>query len=472
MENKHNVDRNHVGYCYSAFCCWSGCCRICSNLGRQQGNFNFQEVKKGADTMIKNIIRLSFIGLFFVLCPSFALANYYIYEYIYIGTRSASHECGAHGSITYNSCTGDLIATTFTSQWDQGCPNYSYSMNILKKQYTNAGVFINSEIVVNGTVFEGITPTIIKEGGCGLVCEPPTIAIDNICQPCPPDKIYTPDPGRCETPLCSDGLVWNPNAQECTIPPNCDGEMADCRDFCLPQGKDFDFNCWEDVSGNVQSNCECIIPIAETLPDVIIPSAEDIPENPLPPAEVPHNEPDSNVPDSPYLAEINKNLERNAEIAGNNMDILRQGQINDNANADRLANAYKDGANKTNAALKDLSNQIGALDGLIPKSIELKGELKGDYTLPEGNIYSTEVDIVEEISLGEHISQFISSGLPVISTIRASRINASGSPHLSGNFFGSSFQADFSDYESWYHTCGLILVFMSIILAYRILIGS
>lgn len=127
-----------------------------------------------------------------------------------------------------------------------------------------------------------------------------------------------------------------------------------------------------------------------------------------------------------------------------------------------------------NSTTQEIAQNQAAVQAAQAKAQELPSSLvaSGEADLPEGNDYSFELEEVPEQNLVERIHGLIDQGLPVFSTMQASGLTASGDPSITAEIYGRDITVDFSDYSAIFHTMGIMLTFCSVVLSYRIIVGS
>lgn len=114
--------------------------------------------------------------------------------------------------------------------------------------------------------------------------------------------------------------------------------------------------------------------------------------------------------------------------------------------------------------INDLGSKIDALGNKDVTAI-------GSADLPDSNTYDATLEEIPENKLADAISNFISSGLPIVSYFRGSYIDVGSSePSLSTEIFGKTITIDFSSLDSILNNMGLVLVFVSTILAFMIIV--
>ena len=96
--------------------------------------------------------------------------------------------------------------------------------------------------------------------------------------------------------------------------------------------------------------------------------------------------------------------------------------------------------------------------------------MSGTAPVLEGNEYDAEVEQPEEESFIDAIHSLIENGLPVASSIKSSRLTASGSGCIQQELFGRSINFCLTDYEDIWRTMGLILVALSTMCGFFIVI--
>lgn len=320
------------------------------------------------------------------------------------------------------------------------------------------------------------------EGVCvDRTCAPPQIwsTVNQQCENCPDQTVYLTDPIRCEPIICDPPLVWSTELQTCNPPPTCDELRNQCIGECVAVGQgDMDFTCSINAEGNQISTCNCIPPETEYTETIIEPSEETTPTNPPetePPPETPP-EPNPNEANSAVLTNIANNIlginNRLDNTNGylSNIDLNVAKTVN---NLDAINHNIGNIGNKTNSLLTGISAKLTALNHqntVEPKPLIIGGSL----TLPVDNIYDTEIEPLEEVNQGlfTHITNYIASGIPILSTIRNTKIIASGSSIISTTFYGKPFYVDFANWSSQLHMAGIILVFGATVAAFYIVSGK
>jgi hypothetical protein len=174
-------------------------------------------------------------------------------------------------------------------------------------------------------------------------------------------------------------------------------------------------------------------------------------------------------------------------------------------NTDKTANAVKEAGEKTNTWLKAIKHNIDnslendkkyfldssgkpylkSISEKLDKLVEGSGEPEeltittvGSGTLPDDNVYSTTFTEEEgfaplpEDTFSQELSDYIASGIPLISYIKESSINlSSASSVLSLNIYGRSYSVDFSRYAGLVDSAGNILLALTVISSFMIIIG-
>lgn len=127
-----------------------------------------------------------------------------------------------------------------------------------------------------------------------------------------------------------------------------------------------------------------------------------------------------------------------------------------------------------------LGNQLGGkLDGLGDSLDDIKDKLgdgitlSGNADIPNENTYDPTTEPLEEDSFYDAVTNFITSGLPLIDFFRDSKItHNSGSSSFSVTLFGQEIGFDFAPYADIFSWIGLVLVFISTIIAFRIITNT
>ncbi len=206
----------------------------------------------------------------------------------------------------------------------------------------------------------------------------------------------------------------------------------------------------------------------------------------------PSDSTDQNPADSPsdpsneaqQLATINQNL-ANMISQGNDLNRFlsniadnvatntnNQGILNDNLK--NLGDNIGSGLNNLGDSIGDSLDQLG--NSLENKLDDIKNnqeqgfELQGDSALPDDNEYDSTVDEVEEESLTDAISEYISSGIPILSYINGTSLQLSGaSSSMSVELWGSQVDFDLAPMADILDTMGYILSGISLIVAFGII---
>jgi len=161
-------------------------------------------------------------------------------------------------------------------------------------------------------------------------------------------------------------------------------------------------------------------------------------------------------------------------------------QVQPAINQQQVQNFYAQNAssvanyNTTNITDNSTSTQIAqwqaATEAAQSKAAEnLKipdATFKGDAALPDANEYDPEFEQPEEEDFVDKVHSFINSGLPVISSIKASHLTASGSPQMSTSIWGHPINIDFSGQQTVLRAAGAVLVTISLILSYLVIVRS
>lgn len=142
-------------------------------------------------------------------------------------------------------------------------------------------------------------------------------------------------------------------------------------------------------------------------------------------------------------------------------------------NANNVTNYATTQTTSTSTTQEIAQNQI-AVDAAKQAAPEFpdSATFHGDAALPDANDYSFELEEVPEQNLVERIHGLIDQGLPVLSVMQSSGLTASGDPSISAEIYGRDITVDFSDYAAIFHTMGIMLTFCSVVLSYRIVVGS
>jgi hypothetical protein len=159
-------------------------------------------------------------------------------------------------------------------------------------------------------------------------------------------------------------------------------------------------------------------------------------------------------------------------------------QVQPAINQQQVQNFYAQNAssvanyNTTNITDNSTSTQIAqgqaATEAAQAKASEKLPDatFKGDAALPDANEYDPEFEQPEEEDFVDKVHSFINSGLPVISSIKASHLTASGSPQMSTSIWGHSVDIDFSGQQTVLRAAGAVLVTISLILSYLVIVRS
>lgn len=159
-------------------------------------------------------------------------------------------------------------------------------------------------------------------------------------------------------------------------------------------------------------------------------------------------------------------------------------QVQPAINQQQVQNFYAQNAssvanyNTTNITDNSTSTQIAqgqaATEAAQAKAAEKipDATFKGDAALPDANEYDPEFEQPEEQNFVDKVHSFINSGLPVISSIRASHLTASGSPRMSTTIWGNAVDIDFSNQQTVLRAAGAVLVTISLILSYLVIVRS
>jgi hypothetical protein len=271
-----------------------------------------------------------------------------------------------------------------------------------------------------------------------------------------------------------------------TPPPDCAALSGACVDKECIYPNQAKSTCTTDpTTGEISSICKCFPPPVVGTP---IPVVLTDPAVGTTPEDVP--EPITTDPNYAVLDSIAHNVantiealnglnSQNTEIGNNNLTALN----NINSNLSTGFNGINDTISTTG---QDTQNTISSAASTITDTLKLNSESLSDkLDTITGNFdplsheypstpFNSSVDIIPENDGGlfAHLSSFIASGIPIISHLKSSGITASGSPVISDTFFGHAFTANFDDFSALYHACGMILVFASTVLAYRIVSGG
>lgn len=131
-------------------------------------------------------------------------------------------------------------------------------------------------------------------------------------------------------------------------------------------------------------------------------------------------------------------------------------------------------ANDTNAigqALNGLGDKLDSILGALNGTGEA-GQATGSADLPGLPTYDSIVpEYALEMPLAQRVANFAAAGVPLLDTLRGTRINVSSSlSSLHYNFLGSDIACDFGKYADIFTMIGYFLFFCCCFQAYRILV--
>ncbi len=119
----------------------------------------------------------------------------------------------------------------------------------------------------------------------------------------------------------------------------------------------------------------------------------------------------------------------------------------------------------------DLSGLGEKLDGISDQQAE-GYNLEGTADLPTDNVYDTDLDNLEEDSLLDAITGYMSSGIPVLSYINGSgAIISNATSSVSCDLWGSTVTFDLSPMADILNTMGYFLTGICTIVAFFIIVG-
>jgi|GEM_PF-1663176 len=182
------------------------------------------------------------------------------------------------------------------------------------------------------------------------------------------------------------------------------------------------------------------------------------------------------VGQTPPESQLVSGEEAPTSIPNNGQEIINNSEVNQffNSNVSNVANTTVN-----NISSSTTSNEIAKYEA-AQKSAESTAKpdfptsinAVGDAALPPTNDYDSEVEQPDELDFVDKVHSYINSGLPVISSIRASHLTASGSPRMSTTIWGNAVDIDFSGQQTVLRAAGAVLVTISLILSYLIIVRS
>lgn len=333
--------------------------------------------------------------------------------------------------------------------------------------------------------------------------------------------------GDC-VPECGEGE--HRAADNSCVPDNpCPEAEAACNASCESQGLKPSFSCIQ-IDGQYSTACQCIYDPDYVPSDELPPEADPVP--PFEPMEIP--DPDTETPQesepgdntekgqpyedsegdgedlpsespngepveeeqSKWLKPIKENLDKLIAQAGENNKANQTITGNQVVIAGKLSNidsgisqitknqvvlssqglSIISGVNETNRGLGVLSAQLSDInntlkDGLdldLPTSVIAQGN---QPSLGPDNEYDSSVDEMEPDGFFELLIDYVSSNMPVVNYITGSGLDISGAnPVMQFSFYGETIETDISEYEDILDKAGLVLLFISGLVAFRIVI--
>lgn len=266
-------------------------------------------------------------------------------------------------------------------------------------------------------------------------------------------------PCECIVPPITDP---KPDPEDPPEPPNCANFEAACSaNGCKP-------SCISDPDTGfiLSKNCDCGQDPTDPGPDGEIGTPDDTEKDDLA---------------NGWLKAIEENTDKTAsavnEASEKNIEWLKAIKHNVDAAIENDKRYFLDSSGKP--YLKTISEKLDSLEAALEGSEDdLVITTVGSGTLPLDNVYSTTFTQEEgfeplpEDTFSQELSDYIASGIPLISYIKDSSINlSSASSVLSLNLYGRSYSVDFSRYVGLVDSAGNILLALTVLSSFMIIIG-
>jgi len=294
-----------------------------------------------------------------------------------------------------------------------------------------------------------------------------------VCGTC--DEAYDAKVAAC-APVLVDNKTWNNTycTGECKQP-DCQEKLDDCKALCGGAALVDSFNC-DEANGNLNSNCLCKdlpptpTPIPEPTPTPPTPPIPPVNPTPPPPVDPPDPVPVPLPPDEGIdytnwfdaIKDTVAGLAKQVEDIGKDLKTM----ITNQATEAGLLSAI---TNNTAATVSGLQNISTKLDELKPLT---EGEIEGSATLPANNVFDPAMEEMEPDTFFETISNYVTSGLPLVGYIQGTSLSISGSDsHLEVELWGEVINIEFSTYQDIFNKAGLVLIGISTIIGFFIIVG-